>query len=303
MSRSTSAIVLAAGSLLTVAALAPVNAHAAQTINWLSMSPVAFGGTVPNNSNYNLPGVGLVNITYTLPAVFTQSRFTFVPYANGNVSAGAYNWTAYEFVGVVNSFSANTAAEWRITYTFPSPQAGSTIYVGISGLGRRSENGGMMTVARVNQNGTFLGDWVSGGNYGPSQFNGGSGFFTMNNALTGPGGVDPWWNSELGVVRINDAVSSLTVIFNQLPGDGVGVNIGFASAPSPACSIADVVGGDGNPPADGSVDGNDFQAFLNAFGSGDTLADIVGGDGNPPADGSVDGNDFQAFLNAFAAGC
>jgi len=69
------------------------------------------------------------------------------------------------------------------------------------------------------------------------------------------------------------------------------------------CSIADLVGGDGNPPADASVDGNDFQAFLNAFGGGTALADIVGGDGNPPADGSVDGNDFQAFLNAFAAGC
>ena len=73
--------------------------------------------------------------------------------------------------------------------------------------------------------------------------------------------------------------------------------------PPPPCSIADLVGGNGNPPADGSVDGNDFQAFLNAFGSGDTLADIVGGDGNPPADGNVDGNDFQAFLNSFAAGC
>jgi len=78
----------------------------------------------------------------------------------------------------------------------------------------------------------------------------------------------------------------------------------FNGVPAPtACSIADLVGGDGNPPADSSVDGNDFQAFLNAFGSGDALADIVGGDGNPPADGSVDGNDFQAFLNAFAAGC
>jgi len=70
-----------------------------------------------------------------------------------------------------------------------------------------------------------------------------------------------------------------------------------------ACSIADIVGGDGNPPADGSLDGNDFQAFLNAFGASDSLADIVGGDGNPPPDGSVDGNDFQAFLNAFGAGC
>jgi len=69
------------------------------------------------------------------------------------------------------------------------------------------------------------------------------------------------------------------------------------------CGIADIVGGDGNPPADGSVDGNDFQAFLNAFAAADTLADLVGGNGNPPADGGVDGNDFQAFLNAFGAGC
>jgi len=72
--------------------------------------------------------------------------------------------------------------------------------------------------------------------------------------------------------------------------------------PAPVC-LADLVGGDGNPPADGSVDGNDFSAFLNAFGAGDVIADIVGGDGNPPADGSVDGNDFSAFLNSFGAGC
>jgi len=80
------------------------------------------------------------------------------------------------------------------------------------------------------------------------------------------------------------------------------LTITFTPPPAPTC-LADLVGGDGNPPRDGNVDGNDFQAFLNAFGSGDALADIVGGDGNPPADGSVDGNDFQAFLNAFAAGC
>jgi len=65
----------------------------------------------------------------------------------------------------------------------------------------------------------------------------------------------------------------------------------------------DLVGGDGNPPGDGTVDGNDFTAFLNAFAAAESLADIVGGDGNPPADGSVDGNDFSAFLNFFGAGC
>ena len=77
----------------------------------------------------------------------------------------------------------------------------------------------------------------------------------------------------------------------------------LANVVTVSCSIADLVGGDGNPPADGSVDGNDFTAFLNAFAASDALGDIVGGDGNPPADGSVDGNDFTAFLNAFAVAC
>jgi len=76
----------------------------------------------------------------------------------------------------------------------------------------------------------------------------------------------------------------------------------FGSVAVPTC-IADVVGGDGNPPADGTADGNDFIAFLNAFASSADLADLVGGDGNPPGDGNVDGNDFSAFLNGFGAGC
>jgi|GEM_PF-6532421 len=67
-------------------------------------------------------------------------------------------------------------------------------------------------------------------------------------------------------------------------------------------ALADIVGGGGNPPADGQVDGNDFTAFLNAFASDNPMADIVSGDGNEPPDGNIDGNDFQAFLNAFAAG-
>ena len=99
--------------------------------------------------------------------------------------------------------------------------------------------------------------------------------------------------------------------FPAEPGLRDGVNtieefLEFIPVPRPVivcCGLADLVGGDGNPPCDGSVDGNDFQAFLNAFAAGEVLADLVGGDGNPPVDGSVDGNDFQAFLNAFAAGC
>jgi len=101
-----------------------------------------------------------------------------------------------------------------------------------------------------------------------------------------------------------DAVTRRLVVTGALSGTAGGITTLTArtNCPLPAC-LSDLVGGDGNPPADGNTDGNDFQAFLNAFGAGDSLADIVGGDGNPPADGNVDGNDFQAFLNAFGAGC
>ncbi len=68
----------------------------------------------------------------------------------------------------------------------------------------------------------------------------------------------------------------------------------------PAC-LADLAGGPNGGP-DGIVDGNDFVAFINAFGASDPLADIAGGPNGGP-DGIVDGNDFVAFINAFGAGC
>ncbi len=54
---------------------------------------------------------------------------------------------------------------------------------------------------------------------------------------------------------------------------------------------------------DGTVDGDDFIAFINAFSAGDLAADVVDGGGVPPGDGVVDGSDFVAFVNAFGAGC
>ena len=79
--------------------------------------------------------------------------------------------------------------------------------------------------------------------------------------------------------------------------------------PCGGCSLADIAGGgpDGRSP-DFIVDGSDFIAFINSFGTGDPtvdpLADVAGGgnDGLRP-DGIIDGNDFIAFINAFAAGC
>ena len=70
------------------------------------------------------------------------------------------------------------------------------------------------------------------------------------------------------------------------------------------CSLADITDAGGNSRAgDGTLDGDDFITFINAFTEADLRADLVGADGNPPADGTVDAADLIAFLNAFAQGC
>jgi hypothetical protein len=63
------------------------------------------------------------------------------------------------------------------------------------------------------------------------------------------------------------------------------------------------VGIGGNPPADGLLTGDDFNAFIAAFIADDPLADVVTIGGLPPGDGMVTGDDFNAFIAAFAVGC
>ncbi|MFN8815725.1 MAG: GC-type dockerin domain-anchored protein [bacterium] len=84
-------------------------------------------------------------------------------------------------------------------------------------------------------------------------------------------------------------------------GSGSG-QFSLAFTPGAPC-VADIVGIGGLPPADGSLTGDDFIAFINAFGSNNSLADIVGIGGQPPADGLITGDDFNAFIAAFASGC
>ena len=81
----------------------------------------------------------------------------------------------------------------------------------------------------------------------------------------------------------NGASGAGDVLAQNINTDGTLGNI------SPACGPADVN-------TDGIIDGNDFTAFINAFGAGDPLADIN-------TDGVVDGGDFVLFINGFGAGC
>ncbi len=208
------------------------------TIDWLNMSPTPFGSTVPNNSTFNLPGVGAVLVTYSYPANYTQSRSQNPDLQNGNLTYAGdnYAWTNQELFNTITSQDPFGPVPWRITYTFPGTLPAGTIVLGVAGLGQTTSYGGGASTATVNQNGAFLGDWSgAGGPWGPTQFTAGPPF-QMQNSQTGAGGYDPWWNTPLGVVLINDPISSLTVDFGQLRGDGIGLNIGSV-VPEPSSAI------------------------------------------------------------------
>ncbi len=223
-----SAVLLGAGGMASAALT---------TITWLDMSPTPFNSPVPNNSNYFVPGIGNVNVTYSIPSDFVHGRITNPTLQNGSITSGpnTWNWGAHEQLAATLASGPNplVPVAWSVTYTFPAQAAGD-VYVGISGLGATTSFGGGTSTATVNQNGTFVGDWISGNNWGATQFTPGAGTFSMQNSVTGLGGADPHWNTELGVVRIDDSLSSLTIHYSTLRGDGVGGNIGFVPAPASA---------------------------------------------------------------------
>jgi hypothetical protein len=199
-------------------------------ITWLDQSPTAFGSTIPNGSVFTVAGVGTVTVTYSIPAHWSQTRLQSPLYTAGNVTSGpdTYTWTNYEAFSTIFTPGLLGPEVGTVTYTFATTLPAGSVFVGPLGLGATTSFGGGTSTTRVGQNGTFLGDYVGDPTAGASQFIGGAGTFTVMNSVTGAGGSNPWWNSQLAVVRIDDAVSSITVTQTQLRGDGIGVNIGFA---------------------------------------------------------------------------
>lgn len=234
------------GGIGLALALAATNASASTyNITWLQLAPTPFGSAPPFSSSYNLPGIGTVGVSYTPHSDFAEGRLQVPALATGSVPYGGdtYNWTNQETLARTNwGFSGVLNSSWQVTYTFPSTVPAGKIILGVQGLGRRDPNPGELasdciSTAIVQQNGTYFGDFTGALNVGPTLFTPAAGTFSMTNSLTGPGGADPWWNTGLALVRIDDALNSLTVRFNQTAGDGVGVNIGVIPEPASAALL------------------------------------------------------------------
>ncbi len=69
------------------------------------------------------------------------------------------------------------------------------------------------------------------------------------------------------------------------------------------CGTADIGSAAGLPGPDGSLDNNDFIAFIDFFFSASGAADYGAAGGMNVPDGQLDNNDFIAFINRFFDGC
>lgn len=238
MHARTNRILASVGLTLMLAVSAAQAAN--YTVNWLSYAPTPVGTAPPFVGNYNLPGIGNVQVSYTPNTDFIEARAQVPPLNTGAVTFGpdTYAWTNEETLGRTNlGLSGVINSSWTVTYTFPGTVPAGSIVLGVQGLGRRDHDPGQSPAATISQatvfqNGTLLGDYTAAQNWGPTLFTPGIGVFSMMNSLTGPGGADPWWNTGLALVRIDDAVNTLTVHIDQTMGDGLGVNIG-AIVPEP----------------------------------------------------------------------
>jgi hypothetical protein len=105
--------------------------------------------------------------------------------------------------------------------------------------------------------------------------------------------TEPLCNGTLEV-KLTLASTSTTI--------GLNANLQAAGAPA-GCGPADLGRQGGLPGSDGSLDNNDFIAFINYFFASDPLADQGIQGGLPGHDGHFDNNDFIAFINHFFAGC
>lgn len=244
-------------ALVSAAALALPATMASATaynVDWLQLAPTPFNTTPPIVGTYAAPaGLGNVTVGYTSLPGFVYARQTVTSPNLSNASftsvanpADTYTWTAHETFGATYNNSPAPATvlsqSWTIKFSFSAPlPANQQLVLGVFGLGKRTPGVGetipdtrtLVKVLAQPTEYTYLGEYKPA-IWGNTLFDGTSSTsqFTLENALTAPGGADPHWNSGLALVRFDKPLlgNQLTVFIDQTLGDGIGINVGFIQA-------------------------------------------------------------------------
>lgn len=111
----------------------------------------------------------------------------------------------------------------------------------MGGLGGKTSQG--RTLLDVAHAGTFLGDFDLPTVTAPTDFVDGGGSFTLRNSVTES--TTGFFNTDFGVVRIDDSVSQLVLSIYHVSEDGVAITVGLTSAASEVPEASTVVAGVG----------------------------------------------------------
>jgi len=207
-------IVLAA--LLMIAAFIPSYA-AAIPLQYMQMPG---SGNFSSPTTFYLPGYGNVQVTEgTAPATYWDQTGAY------NQGAGIYTWgTDTQRLNVLNTQPTNI--NYTVTFSFlnGAPDLSKLIVVPV-GLARG-------TTAQIDQQGSLVGEYSFGGTTSTTLYN--SGTMTFSSM----GDHDPF-NTGWALFQLNQsdgAISSVSLAFNQIPGDGVGFTLGY-QAPEPSTLV------------------------------------------------------------------
>jgi hypothetical protein len=216
-------------------------------ISWLDMSngslqgSIAPGGPVFDGQTFNLPGYGTVGVSFPT-STLNHTRNVNAALNNGSISSGAdtYSWSGTpDQFSAVNFFDVNGVVNYSVTYTFLSgPVSAGKLAFAASGIGRFKYFGTeyVSSIAAA-QNSAFLGDFDLPGATASTQYTGGFTLINSQPSLGAPG--EAAFNTDYGIVRIDDSISSLTVNVSQIGQDGLGFTVGYIGVvPEPTALAA-----------------------------------------------------------------
>jgi hypothetical protein len=195
--------------------------HAAQLLNYLQ---VPSSGTPSLPQVYNLPGYGNVQVSVTnnIPVTYFDQINAY------NQSAGGYSWlTDTQRFSILNTTSA--PEQYQFDFTFlsgaPNPADLELVVVGLA----------VGTTAIVSQPGTLMGEYTfpASGFYpaGPSSTTNFGGLTFSSN------GNGDLLNTGWALYQASGSFTNLSLLVNQISGDGIGFTLGYVPEPSTVCLL------------------------------------------------------------------